>query len=326
MKINHCYAGDCRTIIPQLVADGIRVQTVVTSPPYWGLRDYGHSDQLGLEPTPEAYVDRLVEVLRALRELLHDDGTLWLNLGDCYATGAGKVGSSPGGGKQGDDWSGRGVPARAGDKNPARANRGPMTQPNRLPIPGLKPKDLVGIPWRVAFALQSDGWWLRQDIIWNKPACMPESVRDRCTKSHEYLFLLTKSSKYYYDAEAIKEPADPKNSRDTTTARRSPPPGKSTDSGFKKGRHFSSRNKRSVWTVPNQPFPGAHFAVFPSKLIEPCILAGSRPGDIVFDPFMGSGTTAMVAQQLGRRWLGCELNPEYVALQTERLQQQSLEL
>jgi DNA modification methylase len=250
------------------------VQTCVTSPPYWGLRDYGHDGQLGLESTPDEYVARMVGVFREVRRVLADDGTLWLNLGDSYATGAGKVGDHPGGGVQGASW------------------RGATTSPNRLPIEGFKPKDLVGIPWRVAFALQADGWWLRQDIIWHKPNPMPESIRDRCTKSHEYLFLLAKSERYFYDNEAIAEQA----------------------------LHSDTRNRRSVWTIATKPFKGAHFAVMPEALAEPCVLAGSRADDLVLDPFSGSGTVGVVALRHGRRFVGVELNPEYAEIARDRIE------
>ena len=304
--LNECYIGDCREGLKAFVAAGLKAQVCVTSPPYWGLRDYGDPGQIGLERTPQRYVARLRSVFRLVREALADDGVLWLNLGDCYANDS-KWGGSTGG------KHARGLHGKTG------IGRGKVKT-------GLKDKDLVGIPWSVAFMLRADGWYLRQDIIWSKPACMPESVRDRCTKSHEYLFLLTKSKRYYYDADAIKEPADPAAGRDTITARRQVPPGHSADTGFVNGRRFETRNKRSVWTVSNAPYPDAHFATFPPKLIEPCILAGSRPGDIVLDPFMGSGTTAQVAEYLGRQWIGCEINPEYVALQANRLRQQHLEL
>ncbi len=310
--LNECFIGDCREGLRAFVAAGHKVQTCVTSPPYWGLRDYGDPGQIGLERTPQRYIARLRSVFRLVREVLADDGVLWLNLGDCYQSG---------------DRGGYRTDAHRWEKSELqRGNRGNATtiRPNRLPQKGIKDKDLVGIPWSVAFMLRADGWYLRQDIIWSKPACMPESVRDRCTKSHEYLFLLTKSKRYYYDADAIKEPADPAAGRDTTTARRQVPPGHSADTGFVNGRRFETRNKRSVWTVSNAPYPDAHFATFPPKLIEPCILAGSRPGDIVLDPFMGSGTTAQVAEHLGRQWIGCEINPDYLPLQQQRLRQQTL--
>jgi DNA modification methylase len=224
------------------------------------------------------------------------------------------VGARPGGGAQGDNW------------------KGAMTSPNRMPIPGLKPKDLVGIPWRVAFALQSDGWYLRSDIVWAKPNPMPESVTDRPTKAHEYLFLLTKRERYFYDAEAIKEPSTGQNGAAANFARATKDhviPGQ----GYAQHRldrngtmDNGARNKRSVWTIASSPYPEAHFATFPRDLVTPCILAGSRPGDTVLDPFMGSGTVAMVAQDLGRQWRGCELNPDYAVLAARRTRQQGLAL
>lgn len=284
------------------------VQCVVTSPPYWGLRDYGNEGQLGLEKTPQEYVEAMVAVFREVSRVLKPDGVLWLNLGDSYATGGGGVGECPGGGKQGENWK----------------LRGKTTPPNRMKLPGLKPKDLVGIPWRVAFALQADGWYLRSDIIWAKKNCMPESVTDRPTRSHEYIFLLTKSGSYYYDHEAIKEASDPTAGRDTTTARRNPPPGHPTDSGFRQGRRFESRNKRSVWHIANQPYGDAHYATFPEEIPETCIRAGSRPGDLVLDPFFGSGTVGRVAERLNRRWIGIDLG--YQDLQRKRVQNVQREL
>jgi len=306
--------GDCREIMRRWAMFGFKVQTCVTSPPYFGLRDYGHSGQLGLEKTPDEYVVSMVEVFRCVRDLLADDGTLWLNIGDSYAggnsTGKWREGSARADGDVRDDGHSR------RNRNGAGA------------VAGCKPKDLIGIPWRLAFALQADGWYLRQDIIWHKPNPMPESVRDRCTKAHEYIFMLSKSPRYYYDSEAVKEPAVSTDIR------------KFTDNGTDKqrghgrrhegfnGRYAEriaeqgvpeTRNRRSVWTVATRPYKGAHFATYPPALIEPCILAASRPGDIVLDPFMGSGTTAAVAVKHGRQYLGCELNPDYGALQQERL-------
>lgn len=304
--MNKVIFGDCRDTMRELAAQGVRVQCCVTSPPYFGLRDYGHPGQIGLEKTPAEYVAALVEVFDGVRELLADDGVLWLNLGDTYATTS--TYSAP--------------RESAGKYGYMDAPRQP-----KPPIPaGLKPKDLIGIPWRVAFALQAAGWYLRQDIIWHKPNPMPESVTDRCTKAHEYLFLLTKSERYYFDADAIKEQAvttgDTRHLR-TDKAQRTNAGGDRAATGKPQA---EDRNRRSVWTVPTQPYSGAHFAVFPPALIEPCILAGSRPGDVVLDPFMGSGTTAQVAQQLGRQWIGCELNPEYAPLQQERTAQGALAL
>lgn len=290
--------------------DGI-VQACITSPPYFGLRDYGVDGQIGLEETPQEYVERLVAAFREVRRVLRGDGTLWLNLGDSYA--------SQGGAHGGRNDNQRGVGAR-------RVHAaGGGDQAARTPPDGLKPKDLVGIPWRVAFALQADGWYLRSDIIWAKPNPMPESVRDRPTRSHEYVFLLSKNERYYYDHEAIKEPAvsdHPSGNgfkRPQSLSRRNAdgtPRGKDeqwTDVGGK-------RNRRSVWHIPVRPFKGAHFAVFPEALVEPMVLAGSRPGDLVLDPFAGSGTTGVVAKRHGRRFLGIELNPEYVQLAERRLE------
>jgi DNA modification methylase len=357
--------GDALTLLREMPAGSVRC--VVTSPPYWGLRDYGIPPStwpdgwvgcLGLEPTPQLYVDHVVAVFREVRRALADDGTLWLNLGDSYATGAGKVGDCPGGGEQGDRWSGAasgGVLDRSGHEGKhgyaTTAGTGRTTQPNRMPLPGLKPKDLVGVPWRVAFALQADGWYLRSDIIWAKPNPMPESVTDRPTKAHEYLFLLAKSERYYYDAAAIREPwADERLGRDyktpdgwdTTTGRgahgtfhkegrekghRHPASernrGGRTD-GFTKPNNIDpsangGRNRRSVWTIPTQPFPEAHFATFPEALVEPCVLAGSAPGDLALDPFAGSGTVGVVALRHGRRFLGLELNPDYCEMARLRI-------
>ena len=299
---------------------GFKAQTCVTSPPYYGLRDYGHPGQLGLEKSPDEYVAGMVEVFRCVRDVLADDGTLWLNLGDSYAANrAYQVPSTKGGLKHSDSQS-------AGGKG--------STVPD-----GLKPKDLIGIPWRVAFTLQADGWYLRQDIIWHKPNPMPESVTDRCTKAHEYIFMLSKSARYYYDSEAVKEPAVGQNLHDLTgrtkqrgmadTFKRTNSKRVAVIPGQSVGTHrpdraesdydLETRNRRSVWTVATRPYKGAHFATFPETLIEPCVLAGSRPADIVLDPFMGSGTTAAVAKKHGRQYLGCELNPDYGVLQQERL-------
>jgi site-specific DNA-methyltransferase (cytosine-N4-specific) len=335
--------GDCRDTMRDLKAQGVRVQCCVTSPPYLWLRDYGHPGQIGQETTLSEYVSALVEVFECVRDLLADDGVLWLNLGDTYcskAPGTRNAAQFNGDHDHADQWSN--VLAKT---------------------PGMKPKDLMGIPWRVAFALQAAGWYLRQDIIWHKPNPMPESVTDRCTKAHEYLFLLTKSERYYWDAEAMKEDAtgalpgnvnhkhaaeygdsgDDKHrtkagqfacaqrqrskrySFKRTDSKRAEIPGQTmgthradrAESEYDTGR----RNRRSVWTVAVQPYSGAHFAVFPPALIAPCILAGSRTGDVVLDPFMGSGTTAQVAQALGRQWIGCELNTEYAPLQQARTAQ-----
>jgi DNA modification methylase len=266
------------------------------------LRDYGHDGQLGAEDTPEQYVKNMVEVFSLVREMLHDDGTLWLNLGDSYA-GAGYSNHAIGGGARKED----------GGKQ------------KHTTIKNLKAKDLVGIPWLAALALRSDGWYLRQDIIWSKPNPMPESVQDRCTKSHEYIFLLSKSQKYYYDNEAIKENTVTfdSNIRDRETTRLNNTPGRSKMGGLTVN-DYEKRNKRSVWEVATTPYSGAHFATYPIELIEPCILAGSRPGDIVFDPFFGSGTTGECAQNLGRKYIGCELNQDYERLQLKRTAQGGL--
>lgn len=308
MEINSCYFGDARDGLRQIKAVGIRPQTVVTSPPYYGLRDYGHPGQLGLERTPDEYIAAMVEVFALVRECLADDGTLWLNIGDSYN-------AHPGQRKETD---------KAGEKQ--TTVRGSTAAPSRS-IDGLKSKDLIGIPWMLAFALRADGWYLRQDIIWHKPNPMPESVRDRCTKAHEYLFLLSKSARYYFDSEAISEEAVSKKGRGVigrgsqgsaaavAVMGRRP---QQDHSGWMGG-DGETRNRRSVWTIATTPYSGAHFATFPPALIEPCILAGSRPGDVVLDPFLGSGTTAQVAHTLGRKWVGVELNPEYATLQTGRI-------
>jgi len=311
LEINKIYNMDCLEGLKQL--DDNSINCCVTSPPYWGLRDYGVEGQLGLESTPEEYVSKMVEVFREVKRVLRDDGTLWLNLGDSYAT-THAVGTK-------DDDTGwkhgaisKGYQARAGGVGNGR-----------------KQKDLVGIPWMVAFALRADGWYLRQDIIWHKPNPMPESVKDRCTKSHEYIFLLTKSQKYFYNSEAIKERAiegkdlgllrgksfvDSKNvSWHATSILKRQKEGvdsKTAGTGY--------RNKRSVWTIPTKPFKGAHFATFPPDLIKPCILAGCPEGGIVLDPFMGSGTTAMMAMQLQCNFIGFELNPEYCKMAERRIE------
>lgn len=320
--LNRVEIGDCRVILPTLPEETF--QCCVTSPPYWGLRDYGVAGQLGAEPTPDAYVANLLTVFREVRRVLREDGTLWLNLGDSYASG----GQSAKGGAPSASSTLKGNGHRGG---------GPKLKALR-PIgvkqsSGLKPKDLVGIPWRVAFALQSDGWYLRSDIIWAKGNCMPEAVTDRPTKSHEYLFLLSKQSRYYYDADAIAEPLADANAQRTTdhydtAARYGADNGGNSGldglaSRMRSGEH-TKRNKRSVWHVNPKPYIGSHFAVMPEALAQPCILAGSKFGDAVLDPFMGSGTVGQVAESLGRRWFGCELNPEYGKLVSERTVQAGL--
>ncbi len=291
--------GDCLDLLRAMPDES--VQTCVTSPPYWGLRDYGHDGQLGLEETPEQYVENMVAVFREVRRVLRDDGTLWLNLGDSYTSGGRDGHGTRVGYKQ---QTNRGM---NGDRDPVRA-----PQP-----PGLKPKDLVGIPWMVAFALRADGWYLRSDIIWAKPNPMPESVTDRPTKAHEYLFLLTKGLRYYYDAEAIRERAECDRMRGP--AHHPDPISTNGNSGLAHRPLTGHRNKRSVWTVTTQPFSGAHFATFPPKLIEPCILAGSAEGDTVLDPFAGAATTGVVACRHNRSFVGLELNPEYVELGRNRI-------
>ena len=298
----------------KMIDDGLRVQMCVTSPPYFNLRDYGHAGQIGLEATPDEFVAAMVEVFRLVRELLRDDGVLWLNLGDSYATRGGQN-QTP---QKGEIFK----RAERGKSLIGRSKRIGQDW-NRL-----KPKDLIGIPWRVAFALQADGWYLRQEIIWSKPNPMPESVTDRCTKAHESLFLLAKSERYFWDSEAMQEKAIGDAPGNVThkgrTAYEAGDEKMRTKVGLTEVGARETRNRRSVWTIPTMPYSGAHFATYPPKLIEPCILAGSRPVDVVLDPFMGSGTTAQVAQSLGRRWIGCELNPEYVRLQSDRTRQDGL--
>lgn len=302
----HC--GDSREILSTLPSGSIHC--CVTSPPYFGLRDYGVHGQIGLEPTPDEFVASLVSVFREVRRVLRDDGTLWLNLGDSYAANRTyQVPSTKGGVKHGPGQSAGGRGSEVPD--------------------GLKPKDLIGIPWRVAFALQADGWYLRQDIIWHKPNPMPESVKDRCTKAHEYIFLLSKGPKYYFDAEAMREPCSEGMQRRATKGHTRGAGGKidasRQDSDTLRGEHAkvidvsNGRNRRSVWTVTTKPYKGAHFATFPPDLIRPCILAGSPEGGTVLDPFTGSGTTGMVSVSEGRSFVGIELNPDYIKLAEERI-------
>lgn len=255
------FQGDAEVLLKQFPSNFFRC--CITSPPYWGLRDYGTEGQIGAEEEPSDYICHLVAVFEQVYRVLTEDGTLWLNIGDSYTSGN------------------RGY--RASDKkNPVRA----MSYRAKTPD-GLKPKDLIGIPWRLAFALQKADWYLRSDIIWEKPNCMPESVKDRPTRAHEYVFLFSKSLKYYYDYESVREPG--------------------------------GRNRRTIWSIPTDPFPGAHFATFPQKLVEPCILAGSQPDDWVLDPFFGSGTVGVVCEQQHRNYVGIELNPEYVNIAVERV-------
>lgn len=376
--INHTHVGDCRQLMRQMSAAGIKVNCIVTSPPYWGLRDYGVSGQYGTERTYQRHVARMRGVFRQCRSLLERDGVLWLNYGDSYYTPrphGGHGASSKINGRNQHEF------ARA-----ARMKKGLSTADgaNRRRQVGLKEKDMVGMPWRIAFALQSDGWYLRSDVIWHKPNPMPESMRDRPTKSHEYLFLMSKSKRYYYDWEAISEPCSPdtharaargrskahKNADggpgDQTIAKGDPhggrvPTGWDTSAGEHRNkvgrykgdktkqdgtgnrrttgfndRYFGGpksvhmgeaiqadhiptvRNARTVWSLVTEGFPGAHFATFPTELVKRCILAGSKPGDIIFDPFHGSGTVGKVAIDLGRRFIGCELNPDYAEMADHR--------
>lgn len=316
--------GDCRETMRRWKEQGIKAQTCVTSPPYYGLRDYGHEGQIGLEETPEEYIKAMVEVFRCVWDVLEDDGTLWLNLGDSYGAMGGNTYTG-----FNERWSGTGG---AGSKQDATLSG--VT--DRKISTGIKAKNLLGIPWRVALALQADGWILRQDIIWHKPNPMPESVQDRCTKAHEYIFLMSKSQKYYYDRMAIAETAvyaEQHANKTTSWGNKKKNAGVKNNleqyqqTGIENNKtclEGGMANKRSVWTVTTKPYAGAHFAVFPSDLIEPCILAGAPVSGIVLDPFMGSGTTAQVAQNLGRQYLGCELNPDYKPLQEKRLSQQCL--
>lgn len=314
--MNKIEFGDCRETMLRWKEQGIKAQTCVTSPPYYGLRDYGHEGQIGLEETPEEYIKAMVEVFRCVWDVLEDDGTLWLNIGDSYYN------YRPGQGQR------QGKQSIASQK----FSEVEICHKRGLKLDGLKEKDLIGIPWMLAFALRADGWYLRQDIIWHKPNPMPESVQDRCTKAHEYIFLMSKSQKYYYDADSIKEEANPDNAKRYEYGFGGPKNEAIADTKFGATKpvgnreYDGQRNKRSVWTVNTKPYSGAHFAVFPSELIEPCIMAGAPVGGIVLDPFMGSGTTAQVAQSLGRKYLGCELNQDYKSLQNKRLAQQSLEL
>ena len=294
--------GDCKKTLSAFLPKSARM--CVTSPPYYGLRDYGGEDkQIGQEDTPEEFINNLVEVFREVRDILTDDGTLWVNLGDSYYNYRPSKGQSyP---KQTVSKTKQDLP----DKCAKRANK----------LEGLKEKDLIGIPWLFAFAMRADGWYLRQDIIWHKPNPMPESVRDRCTKSHEYIFLFSKNKKYYYDNEAIKEPAKDWGTRDRTKGKyHNEGTGLQPHRGLTKS--YPTKNKRSVWSVTNKPYREAHFATYPPDLIEPCIKAGSQEGDLILDPFMGSGTTAMVAKSLGRDYIGCELHEDYGNLIKKRVQ------
>lgn len=355
---NSILVGDVRARLAEL-PDG-SVQSVVTSPPYWGLRDYGAEGQIGLEATPEEYVETLVDIFREVRRVLRKDGTVWLNIGDCYVGGRrGGVGanSTLDGSRHNQNESRK----AAAKRQSFRRDRRDVGDRHHKAAPALKPKDLVGQPWRVAFALQADGWYLRSDIIWSKPNPMPESVTDRPTKAHEYIFLLSKKATYYYDHEAIKEPWTSgrddmrengvrtglaylqqgpvasnhvKATRVLTTSHDG-----ETTTLYEEGSNASrlaklrqaaraqggeygdpaGRNKRSVWEVATKPYAEAHFATYPPELIKPCILAGSREGDVILDPFMGSGTTALVALIAGRDFVGIELNQDYAAMAERRI-------
>jgi|DEB0MinimDraft_3_1074331.scaffolds.fasta_scaffold48138_2 DNA modification methylase len=303
--------GDAVSRLREL-PDGV-VRTCVTSPPYWGLRDYGNDGQLGMEATPQEFVENLCQVFDEVRRVLADDGTLWVNLGDTYANNGGLVQPQR-------DNSG-GLSKTTLKTRGTQGHSGATGGFERAKSIGnaIKAKDLVGIPWRFAFAMQERGWYLRQDIIWAKPNPMPESVTDRCTKSHEYIFLFSKQPKYYYDHEAIKSPVkDDWGTRDRTNGKyHNEGTGLQPHSGLEK--KYDMANKRSVWTVSTKPYKGAHFAVYPPTLIEPCILAGSAEGDTVLDPFSGSGTTGEVALKLGRNYVGIELNTDYAALSEKRI-------
>jgi DNA modification methylase len=290
--------GDCIEKLKELPEKSIN--TCVTSPPYYALRNYQMDGQVGVEETPDDYVQKIVQVFREVRRVLKDDGTIWINLGDSYA-------GSGGAGNQFDQ---------------IENGLSPYKQTGSPKDIGLKPKDLIGIPWRVAFALQADGWYLRSDIIWHKPNPMPESVKDRPTKSHEYIFLMSKNRTYYYDQESIKAPVKQENMKGTTTHKRSTKDwgdgtGVKTHNGFDKS--YDMANKRDVWTVPTDKFEGQHFATFPKELIKPCILAGCPEGGTVLDPFNGSGTTCIVSLQNNRKYIGIELNPEYCIIAHKRI-------
>ncbi len=334
--------GDCRNVLPTL--DAGSVHCCVTSPPYFGLRDYGVADQIGLEPTPDEFIEQMVAVFREVRRVLRDDGTLWLNIGDSYA--ASGRGGNPEDSQHQKQASNRG--SRSFFHNQMVAN-GLIGRKWVKPPTGYKPKDLIGIPWMLAFALCADGWYLRQDIIWSKPNPMPESVRDRCTKAHEYLFLLSKGPRYYYDAAAVAEglaeasisrlaqnvegqrgsdrvPGKTNGAMKAVGGRRRgvPPrhaqyPDSSDQRGLDDVGRGGQRNKRSVWTIPTQPFSEAHFATFPPALVEPCILAGCPSGGTVLDPFGGAGTTGLVADRLQRNAVLIELNPEYADIARRRI-------
>lgn len=386
--LNRCHFGDVRDVLRRMAADGVQVNTIVTSPPYWGLRSYlpaGHPDkalEIGSEPTLREFLDTMVEVFELCRAVLREDGTMWVNMGDSYA---GSWGS------QGREYSGVGVSALSARQ--VAASQRKTSQAGTVRDAGIKPKDLMGQPWRLAFALQDAGWWLRQDIIWHKPNPMPESIKDRCTKAHEYVFLMSKSERYYFDQGAIRTPLSAETkaqSFDTMDFKArdkykmpdgwntgpgghgsfhpegreaGAPPARGTGVGWgyaegepkprttskrnsfaretkntagdhgQKAQHrperdevhyANSANKRSVWTVATEAYPGSHFATFPRALVEPCVLAGCPVGGTVLDIFFGSGTTGQVAQQLGRNFIGIDINQANEPLQAERLRQPSL--
>ena len=345
-KLGKLYHGNVSDVLPQFESES--VQMCVTSPPDWGLRDYGVDGQLGLEKTPEEYTEKMVQVFREVKRVLRGDGTLWLNLGDSYA-GSGMA--------SGRCWEDGKIPNMSKKQG---TNTGSLKEKMIIPN-GLKPKDLIGIPWRVAFALQADGWYLRQDIIWHKPNPMPESVKDRCTKSHEYMFLMSKNGRYYYDADAIREDCvwdldgggtNKRKARQHDGNKNNPDnmingirkikipggwdnkPGSHatihrtgrTEAEYQEAETKNGRNKRSVWTIATQPYSEAHFATFPPKLIEPCIFAGSREGDVVLDPFFGAGTTGLVCEKYGRKWIGIELSESYAEIAAKRIESEASQL
>lgn len=360
--LNRCHFGDVRDVLRRMIADGVKVNTIITSPPYWGLRDYGHEGQIGLERTFPEFLATMVDVFDLARQVLADDGTAWVNMGDSYV------------GTRGAAWGPSPSSTEARAMTASRRRDDHPVPRNDVRVAGLKPKDLVGQPWRLAFALQDAGWWLRSDIIWHKPNPMPESVRDRPTKAHEYLFLLAKREDYFFDFEGWKEPVSGgAHSRRASNGvgfghgfdeqpkprqRWKTPDGWDTSkgegghgqfhrAGREKGRKFAEpgsgvksnssmdeaikdlvddRNRRTVWTIPTEAFKGAHFATYPQKLVEPCVLAGCPVGGTVLDIFFGSGTTGQVAQRLGRNWIGIELNPDNEPLQRGRLVQPGLRL
>jgi len=334
IPLNEIVVGDALEVLRTLPDEC--VNTVVTSPPYWGLRDYGVEGQLGLKATPAEYLWRMVKIFRQVRRVLRSDGTAWVNMGDCYVAGGrgGDTGASTlNGGTEHQDESKKarkasaGAGPRLGHRSSFRRDRMARQDHPHKSVRGLKVKDLVGMPWRLAFALQADGWYLRSDIIWAKPNPMPESIQDRPTKSHEYVFLLAKSQRYYYDADAIREKYEEDtfkraaygwSSTGSRIQKHQPGVDQRNEVGYDK-LNAKGRNKRTVWSVSTSPFPDAHFATFPQKLIEPCILAGCPRGGVVLDPFMGAGTTALVALKAGVQFIGIELNPKYASMARKRI-------